>query len=147
MVVAPNDELAQVELVGGPGEAAVTGEEPPSASRLGSAKAGSNGTTAVVLILVIVHLPSQLRPGGRSDRAPAIRSSHVTPSVVTQAEVPICVRRPGVAAVVRRERYGCGFPGGRRRSAGADSRQLRANRSQEAGHGAVPGTSNSLGMI
>jgi hypothetical protein len=52
-------------------------------------------------MLVNVHLPSRLRPGGRSDRAPAIRSSHSTPPLVTQAEVPFWRNRVREAADIR----------------------------------------------
>jgi hypothetical protein len=69
MGAAPAGELAQVKCVGFAGQAAVSGQEPASASGSASLNASWVGTRAVVVAAVIGAPPgSGLRPGGGGSR-------------------------------------------------------------------------------
>ena len=71
--------------------------------RIGPFPAGRTfaSTGSLWLWLSMWHVPSRLRPGDRSDRAPAIRSNQAAPPTPGQAEVPKVRLSAGMTAVVR----------------------------------------------
>jgi hypothetical protein len=92
----PGSELAQVQRVSLPGQAAVSGQEPGKGKPFGVGEGRRNCTRAVDGAAVVIgHLPAGLEPGSWASSGP---SGLTEPKRKVPARVTLCHRRPSGAA-------------------------------------------------